>query len=537
VENIKITAPHVAGQDEILIPEALDFITHLESRFGEARRNLLAERLVVQQRLDQGALLDFPEETAAIRKADWTVRQAPADLQDRKVEITGPVDRKMVINALNSGADAFMADFEDSNTPTWQNQINGQVNLRDANLGTIDYVNPANQKQYKLAEKTATLLVRPRGLHMEECHVTLGDRAISAAFFDFGLYLFHNAAVLLNKGSGPYFYLPKLESYHEARLWNDVLSYAEDVLKLERGSIRVTILIETINAAFQMDEILYELRDHIVGLNCGRWDYIFSFIKRFAGRADFILPERGQVTMTAHFLRSYSLNLIRTCHRRGAHAMGGMAAQIPIKNDAEANRVALEKFIADKMREAADGHDGTWVAHPGLVAKAREIFDQAFCGPNQLDKLREDVCVSAADLQTIPEGNITEAGLRANIRVGIEYLWAWLRGMGCVPINHLMEDAATAEISRSQLWQWRRHGAILEDGRKIDDQYMADFLNQEAAVFLAGAAKNRKTEDDSVLKDAISLFRDLVMADELAEFLTTEAYQKILAYEGDNDGN
>jgi malate synthase len=522
--DIRISAPEVAGQEDILTDEALAFLAGIAQKFGQRRRDLMAARQVLQGKFDAGLRPDFLPETEHIRKGDWQVRPVPADLQDRRVEITGPVDRKMVINALNSGANAFMADFEDSNTPTWANQINGQINLRDVNLGTIQLTDAARGKEYKLNDKTAVLLVRPRGLHMEEKHVTLDGKPLSASFFDFGLYLFHNAQTLLAKGTGPYFYLPKLESHEEAKLWSDVICHAEDTLGLARGTVRVTVLIETITAAFQMDEILYALRDHIVGLNCGRWDYIFSFIKKFARDPAFVLPDRGTVTMTCHFLRSYSQLLIKTCHRRGAHAMGGMAAQIPIKDDAEANNRALEKFIADKQREAKDGHDGTWVAHPGLVAKAKEIFDAAMPGPNQTGLMRDDVNVTAADLLQIPAGEITEQGIRTNINVGLLYLRAWLSGNGCVPIYNLMEDAATAEISRTQLWQWRVHGAKLADGRVMTDDLMRQFLDEEAARLKTG-------EKDIFLSDAILLFNDLVMADTLAGFLTTKAYDMVVGYE------
>jgi len=523
--DFQIIAPALTRQKEILTPEALTFLRELEMEFGARRRDLMAARRAMQECLDRGEKLDFPAETADIRAADWRVRPAPDDLRDRRVEITGPVDRKMVINALNSGANAFMADFEDSNTPTWANQIKGQINLRDANRGTIDYCQVDSGKIYRLNDRPAVLLVRPRGLHMAEKHMSLNGQPISAAFFDFGLYLFHNHETLAARGSGPYFYLPKLEHYEEARLWRDILCYAEDRLGLARGTIRVTVLIETITASFQMEEILYHLRDHITALNCGRWDYIFSFIKKFAADPAHILPDRGQVTMTCPFLRAYSLNLIRTCHRRGAHAMGGMAAQIPIKDDPEANEAALEKFIADKSREATDGHDGTWVAHPGLVAKAREIFDRHMPGANQLDNLRDDVSVTAADLLAVPEGDITEAGLRQNINVGLLYLRAWLSGQGCVPLYHLMEDAATAEISRSQLWQWRKHRATLKDGRRITDQLMQEILEQECEKLLTAQGSDR------YLRDAVALFRDMVMTDRLAEFLTTAAYDRVLDYE------
>jgi len=522
--NIRISAPEVARQEEILTAEALQFLAGIAQKFGQRRRDLMASRQVLQSKFDEGFKPDFLPDTAKIRNDEWQVRPAPSDLQDRRVEITGPVDRKMVINALNSGANAFMADFEDSNTPTWANQINGQINLRDANNGTIRLSDKARGKEYRLNDKTAVLLVRPRGLHMEEKHVTLDGKALSASFFDFGLYLFHNAKTLQDKGTGPYYYLPKLESHEEARLWSDVICHAEDTLGLERGTVRVTVLIETITAAFQMDEILYALKDHITGLNCGRWDYIFSFIKKFARDPAFVLPDRGRVTMTCHFLRSYSQLLIKTCHRRGAHAMGGMAAQIPIKDDEEANNKALEKFIADKEREAKDGHDGTWVAHPGLVAKAKEIFDRAMPAPNQTGLMRDDVTVTAADLLKIPEGEITEQGIRTNINVGLLYLRSWLSGNGCVPIYNLMEDAATAEISRTQLWQWRVHGASLADGRVMTSALMQKFLDEEAAKLKTG-------EKDVFLSDAVLLFKDLVMADTLAGFLTTKAYDMVVGYE------
>jgi malate synthase len=524
LQDLRIEAPTVEGQADILTPEALEFVIGLEKSFGARRRSLMEKRKTLQQKLDTGWRPDFLAETKNIRDAEWQVRPIPADLQDRRVEITGPVDRKMVINALNSGASAFMADFEDSNTPTWENQICGQINMRDANAGTISFTDTARGKEYQLNKETAVLLVRPRGLHMEEKHLVLSGHPVSASFFDFGLYLFHSAQSLKAKKSGPYYYLPKLESYEEAALWNDVIVQAEDALGLERGTVRVTILIETITAAFQMDEILHALKDHIVGLNCGRWDYIFSFIKKFAKDAAFVLPDRGSVTMTSRFLRSYSQLLIKTCHRRGAHAMGGMAAQIPIKNDEEANNKALEKFVTDKEREAKDGHDGTWVAHPGLVAKAKEIFDRAMPGPNQTTLMRDDVSVTAEDLLAIPEGEITEAGIRTNINVGLLYLQAWLSGNGCVPIYNLMEDAATAEISRTQLWQWRVHGAVLADGQKMTDALMQQFLDEEAA-------KLKSAGGDRYLDDAIGLFNHLVMDATLADFLTTKAYDMIIGYE------
>jgi malate synthase len=454
--GIQITGRLKPGYERVLTPEALAFAVELHCKFGAERRRLLERRAELQARLDQGWKPDFLAETKSVREADWTVAPLPKDLLDRRVEITGPTDRKMVINALNSGANVFMADFEDATTPTWDNLIEGLINLSDAIAGTIGFEDPATGRRYALGDKIATLLVRPRGWHLPERHVTVDSEPISGALFDFGLFFFHNAKPLLAKGSGPYFYLPKLESHLEARLWNEVFLHAQAKLGVPRGSIKATVLIETIMAAFEMDEILYELREHSSGLNCGRWDYIYSFIKKFAADPKAVMPDRGQVTMTAHFLRSYSLALIKTCHRRKVHAMGGMAAQIPIRNDAEANAQAMEKVRADKLREAGDGHDGTWVAHPGLVALAKEVFDRQMPGPHQIARQRQDVIVTAADLLKVPEGTITEAGLRQNINVGIGYLEAWLRGTGCVPLYNLMEDAATAEISRAQIWQWIR---------------------------------------------------------------------------------
>ncbi|MDE2337268.1 MAG: malate synthase A [Alphaproteobacteria bacterium] len=516
--GLKVEAEKIAGQERVFTPEALEFILDLEDHFGHRRRELMEDRVKRQAELDKTGKLDFPHETANMRAAAWSVREIPDDLLDRRVEITGPVDRKMIINALNSGANVFMADFEDSSTPTWANVINGQINLMDANTRRINYIDPVTHKEYKLNDKTAVLMVRPRGLHMEEKHLLLEGEPLSASFFDFGLYLFHNR-------KKPYFYLPKMESYHEAQLWSEVITHAEDALKLPRGTVRVTALIETVTAAFQMDEILSVLREHIVGLNCGRWDYIFNFIKRFSAHKSFVLPDRDTVTMQSHFLRSYSQLLIKTCHRRKAFAMGGMAAQIPIKNDEAANKAAMEKVGADKKREAEDGHDGTWVAHPGLVAVARTIFDKYMPMANQLDKLREDVKAAAQDLLTVPKGDVTEAGVRKNINVGILYLRAWLGGNGCVPLYNLMEDAATAEISRTQLWQWRHHKVMMKDGRALDDALMHDLMKQETMKLTGELGRDRH------LHDASLLFRDMVMAGKLDEFLTTKAYDMVLAYE------
>ena len=515
--EIQIHAPVVGGQADILTPAALNFVAALCLRFDARRRDLLEFRGARQKDIDAGKFPDFLADTAAIRAADWKVAPIPADLRDRRVEITGPVDRKMVINALNSGANVFMADFEDANSPTWHNNIDGQINLRDALLRTITWESPEGKK-YKLNEKVATLLVRPRGWHMTEKHATIGDEAVSASLFDFGLYFFHNVKQQISIGTGPYFYLPKLESHLEARLWNDVFNFAQDAMDVPRGTIRATVLIETILASYEMDEILYELRDHSAGLNCGRWDYIFSFIKKFRNHANFMLPNRAEVTMDRHFLKSYVDLLIQTCHRRGVHAMGGMAAQVPIKNDPAANQLAMDKVRADKLREVKAGHDGTWVAHPGLVALAKEIFDEYMKTPNQLPVMRAEVKVSAADLIAVPEGSITEAGLRWNLDVGIQYLEAWLRGVGCVPIYNLMEDAATAEICRAQVWQWVKHRAKLDDGRNVTPAMANAAIDDLLAKF--GAANGQ-------FGRAAELYRSMLTSPDFPEFLTLGAYNFI----------
>jgi malate synthase len=522
--GVTISAPTHPQQDRVLTPEALAFIVELQRRFNARRVDLLTARVTRQKRLDAGEKPDFLPATSKIREAEWSVAPIPADLQDRRVEITGPVDRKMIINALNSGAKVFMADFEDSNTPTWSNQIEGQVNLVDAVRRTISYSDPATGKDYKLNERIAVLLVRPRGWHLEERHVLVEGTPMSGSLFDFGLYFFHNAKQLLSSGSGPYFYLPKMESHLEARLWNDIFVFAQNYVGVPQGSIRATVLIETILATFEMDEILYELRDHSAGLNCGRWDYIFSFIKKFSHDPHAILPDRGQVTMTTHFLRSYSKLLIRTCHRRNIHAMGGMAAFIPIKSDPVANDKAIAQVRADKEREASDGHDGTWVAHPGLVPVAMEIFDKLMPGPNQIDKKLADYHATAADLLQVPTGEITEAGVRQNIAVGLGYQEAWLRGIGCVPLFNLMEDAATAEISRAQLWQWIYHGAHLKDGRKVDFA-LCDAMIQEELE------KAKKTADPAryaAYEKSAQLMRDMIRAPQFIDFLTVPAYGRLL---------
>jgi malate synthase len=522
--GVELLASPSPGAARVLTPEALEFIAELERATRTTRQALLRRRLEIQARLDAGELPDFLPETAEIRAGDWRIAPVPADLQDRRVEITGPVDRKMVINALNSGASMYMADFEDSHSPTWEATIEGQVNLCDAVAGTIEYTSPEG-KQYALAAKTATLLVRPRGWHLVEKHVLVDGQPISASIFDFGLFFFHNAEALLAKGSGPYFYLPKLESHLEARLWNDVFKRAQIALGIAQGTIKATVLIETILAAFEMDEILYELRDHVAGLNCGRWDYIFSFIKKFRNRPDFLLPDRSLVTMTTHFLRSYSLLAIQTCHRRGAHAMGGMAAQIPIKNDPLANEQAMEKVRADKLREVRDGHDGTWVAHPGLVAVAKSIFDQYMPQANQLHVLHPELRITAADLLTVPEGPITSQGVRTNVAVGLRYLEAWLRGSGCVPIFNLMEDAATAEISRAQLWQWIRHGGKLQDGRPVTVALVKEVLADELAQLRA--SMGHEAYAASMFDAAAELFLAVSTADEFIDFLTLPAYERL----------
>ncbi|MBI4005463.1 MAG: malate synthase A, partial [Gammaproteobacteria bacterium] len=466
----------VPEYQEILTTEALNFVEELERRFGPRRRQLLEIRKNRQKAFDSGTLPDFWPQTREIRESKWTVAPIPEDLKDRRVEMTGPVERKMVINGLNSGARMYMADFEDSSAPTWKAMIDGQINMRDVVNGMISYQSPQG-KLYALNKETAVLLVRPRGWHMREKHMLLDGEPISASLFDFGLFFFHNAKNLINKGTGPYFYLPKMESYLEARLWNEVFVFAQNYIGVPKGTIRATVLIETITAAFEMDEILWELRDHSAGLNCGRWDYIFSFIKCFRNWPEFVLPERSQITMGTHFMNAYSELLIKTCHRRGIHAMGGMAAQIPIKGDQELNEKAMAKVHADKEREAKNGHDGTWVGHPGLVSVAMEVFDKYMPRPNQIDNKRDDVQVTQADLLKVPEGTITRAGFEGNINAALRYTESWLGGQGCVPIFHLMEDAATAEIARAQIWQWIRYPkGVLDNGKKITIEMFREAL-------------------------------------------------------------
>ncbi|MEO4053695.1 malate synthase A [Solibacillus sp. CAU 1738] len=523
--KLKIVGEQNAQTQEILTPEALEFILSLHEKFDARRKELLEKRQERQKGLDAGEKLDFLPETKHIREGDWTIAPLPADLQDRRVEITGPVDRKMVINALNSGARMFMACFEDASSPTWENMISGQINMRDAIRRTIAFENEAG-KEYKLNDETAVLLVRPRGLHLLEKNVLVDGEQMSGSFFDFGLYLFHNAKEALARGTGPYFYLPKLESHLEARLWNDVFVYAQDYIGIPQGTIKATVLIETILAAFEMDEILYELRDHSAGLNCGRWDYIFSFIKRLRNQPDVILPDRGQVTMTVPFMKAYTSLCIKTCHKRNAPAMGGMAAQIPVKGDDEANAVAYAKVAEDKRREATDGHDGTWVAHPGMVATALEQFDAIMTTPNQIHKKRDDVHVTAADLVAVPEGTITEEGLRVNANVGVQYIASWLRGQGAAPINNLMEDAATAEISRTQVWQWIRHDkGVLDNGRKITLELVLEVLEEEL-VNIKNAV-GEQAYDGGRYAEAAELFKNLITQDDFVEFLTLPGYEKI----------
>jgi malate synthase len=524
--GIDITGRITSEYAQILTPEAVAFATRLQRAFGGRRDELLARRTARQSELDAGKLPDFLPETRAIREADWICAPIGGDIVDRRVEITGPVDRKMVINALNSGASVFMADFEDANTPKWDNNIQGHLNLRDAIRHRIDYTSPEG-KAYRLNERTAVLFVRPRGWHLPEKHVLIDGAPMSGGIFDFALYFFHNAKELLARGNGPYFYLPKLESHLEARLWNDIFVMAQNDLGIAQGSVKATVLIETLLAAFEMDEILYELREHSAGLNCGRWDYIFSCIKKFRNHKEFCLADRVLVTMTTHFLRSYAELLIKTCHRRNIHAMGGMAAQIPVKNDEAANAEAFAKVKADKEREATYGHDGTWVAHPGLVPVALEAFNRLMPGPNQImTTKREDVRTTAADLVKFePEAPITDGGLRLNINVAIQYVGAWLAGQGAVPIFNLMEDVATAEISRSQVWQWiRSPKGRLDDGRKITREMVATMIPEEVARIreLLGTAYATGRYDE-----AASIFAELVSNDTFVDFLTLPAYERI----------
>ncbi|WP_050615237.1 malate synthase A [Bacillus testis] len=524
-KGLQLEGKLAPGYEEILTADALAFIEKLEEHFGERRLELLAQREEVQKQLNQGMVPCFLEETKHIRDGDWSVGNIPSDLLDRRVEITGPVDRKMIINALNSGAKVFMADFEDANSPTWNNAIEGQMNLRDAVRGVIDFTGP-NGKKYMLNEQHAVLKIRPRGWHLEEKHVTYKGRPVSGSLFDFGLYFFHNAKELIEKGSGPYFYLPKMENHLEARLWNDVFIYSQNYLGIPQGTIKATVLVETIMAAFEMDEILFELKEHSVGLNCGRWDYIFSYIKKLRNHEDVILPDRSQVTMTVPFMRAYSQLAIQTCHKRNAHAIGGMAAQIPVKNNPEQNQIAFDKVKADKEREVKDGHDGSWVAHPGMVATVLAVFDEYMPEPNQIDRKREDIQITAEQLLEVPTGNITEEGLRTNINVGIQYLASWLNGRGAAPIHNLMEDAATAEISRAQVWQWIRHPkGILSDGRKVTFSLFKEVKEEEMKRILQEVGTEQYVTGK--YEEAGYIFQQLIEDDNFAEFLTIPAYQKL----------
>jgi malate synthase len=525
--GIEVRAPVTERYAEILTADAVSFAAGLHRAFNGRRKELLQRRIERQVRLDAGERPDFLPETADVRAGDWTVAPLPADLLDRRVEITGPVDRKMVINALNSGAKVFMADFEDSTTPTWVNVMEGQFNLRDAIRRTISFQDEKTGKSYKLIDNPAVLFVRARGWHLEERHILVDGEPMSGSIFDFALYFFHNVRELVSRGTGPYFYLPKMESHLEARLWNDIFVAAESQLGIKAGTIKATVLIETILATFEMDEILYELRDHSAGLNCGRWDYIFSFIKKLAADTSIILPDRSQVTMTTHFMRSYSKLCIKTCHKRRVSAMGGMSALIPIKNDPELNERAIAGVRADKEREATDGHDGTWVAHPGLVPVAMEVFNRLMPQPNQIDKQLPDYNPTAADFLEVPKGSITEAGLKQNIAVGLGYVEAWLRGIGCVPLFNLMEDAATAEISRAQLWQWVHHSAKLEDGRPITAELCDIYINEELER-AKGAVDAKRFE---AYEQAATLMRDLIRSPKFQDFLTLPAYDRVMASE------
>jgi malate synthase len=529
VEGIEVLAPVSEEFGNVLSPEALSFIRILHREFSDTRKTLLSKRAERQKQIDAGALPDFLRDYQVIAAINWRAEDAPRDLRDRRVEITGPAgDRKMVINALNSGANAYMADFEDSQSPVWNEVIQGQINVRDAVDRTIRFVS-AEGKSYALNDTVATLIVRPRGWHLLEKHVLVDGEPVSASLFDFGLFFFHNAKNLLKNGSGPYFYLPKMESNLEARLWDHVFSRSEDLLQVPRGSIRATVLIETLPAAFEMEEILYALRDHIVGLNCGRWDYIFSYIKKLRNHPQFVLPDRSQVTMDKAFLAAYVNLLIKTCHRHGVFAMGGMSAYIPIKGDEAANAAALQKVRADKEREVTLGHDGTWVAHPGLVPIAKAVFDSKMKGPNQLDVLRQDVSITRDDLLRVPEGQVTLHGVRTNISVGLQYLESWLGGKGCVPINNLMEDAATAEISRAQLWQWTRHGVSLAESAGVVTTEMVNGMIAEEVKRLS--AQSKAPDGPARIALAGKLFEKMVGSEEFPEFLTLPAYEELLAME------
>ena len=519
---IDISRRLVDRGEEVLSAKAMELLANLHRSFNGRRLQLLALRQQRQAEIDRGMQPDFLAETEHIRSDDWRVAPVPADLADRRVEITGPPDRKMIINALNAPVRTFMADFEDACAPTWENLIHGQINLSDAIARRIDYTDPVSGKNYRLNDHTATLIVRPRGWHLPEKHVQVDGQVVSGALFDFALYLANNHEALARNGTGPYFYLPKLESHLEARLWNDVFIAAQEQLGIARGTIKATVLIETILAAFEMDEILFELREHSAGLNCGRWDYIFSFIKKFRNQPAAVLPDRGAVTMETPFLKAYVDLLIHTCHRRGAHAIGGMAAQLPRRGDPAANEAAMAKVRADKLREARAGHDGTWIAHPALAPIATEVFDALMPGPNQLQVMRDDVNVSAADLLKVPQGEISESGLRQNIRVGLQYIEAWLGGSGCVPIYHLMEDTATAEICRAQLWQWLHHEARTSDGKLFTPERFDQLLGEEIEHIHAEVGSARMLA--GVFPSAARLFSSMVKSDTFDDFMTLPAY-------------
>ena len=522
--TLAVAPTGIPRSGEVLTASALDLLARLHRRFNPRRLELLAARARRQREFDSGMLPDFLPQTAEVRRGSWRVAPAPADLIDRRVEITGPVDRKMIINALNAPVCAFMADFEDSCSPTWRNLVQGQINLADAIDGTISHTDPSSGKIYRLGQRRATLIVRPRGWHLPEKHVRIDGEPVAGALVDFALYLARNHEELARSGSGPYLYLPKLESHLEARLWSEVFAAAEDALGIKRGTIRVTVLIETLPAAFEMDEILFELRPYITGLNCGRWDYIFSFVKKLRNRSEFVLPDRSQVTMERHFLKSYVDLLIQTCHKRGAHAMGGMAAQIPVR-DPQANALAMERVRADKLREAHAGHDGTWIAHPGLAPVARAAFDAVMSGPNQLHVQRAEVAVRREDLLRVPGGTITEEGIRHNIRVGVQYLEAWLRGSGCVPLYNLMEDAATAEICRAQLWQWLHHGAHTADGAQVTPERIDRLFAEELERIHQEVGTERLL--GGVFPSAARLMERMIKQDGFDEFLTLPAYELI----------
>lgn len=518
INQLKIIA--TTSFRQVFTPEQTDFLIALHQKFNQSRLRLLEDRKQTQKGFDKGELPTFPHETESVRNSDWTCANLPKDMLDRRVEITGPIDRKMIINALNSGANTFMADFEDSNSPTWENCIQGQINLTDAIKRNIDFINEQG-KSYTLNDKIATLIVRPRGLHLSEKNIEIEGELASASLTDFGIYIFRNAKELIEKGSGPYFYLPKLEHYKEARWWNEVFVFAQDYLGIPQGTIKATVLIETITASFQVDEILFELKDHSSGLNCGRWDYIFSYIKKFRNLPHFLVPDRDQVTMTSPFMSAYSKRVIEICHKRNVHAMGGMAAQIPLKNDDEANEIAFEKVRNDKEREVRNGHDGTWVAHPALVAVAKEIFDQYMPEANQIDK-KFDYKIKESELLEVPYGTITENGVRKNINVGILYLESWLLGVGAAAIYDLMEDAATAEISRSQVWQWLKNEAVLEDERILTRELILQWEKEELSKIKKYVGEERYNKGRFNL--AKKLFNELIFCDKFEEFLTLKAY-------------